>query len=207
VDTLLHEAGHAFHYCLARHQPLSAYHHTSHEFSEVASQAMEYLSRPYLSEFYTGEELAVLLEDQLRGAMRLLPWIAMLDAFQQWVYTSQEHGPQARKEKWTELERRFRPGIEWSGLGEYRGIVWQYPHIFTSPFYYIEYGVSLLAALRVWLNSLEDRRGAVEAYKRALALGASRPLPELFRAAGAEMAFDEGTIGEIVRGTMAHVER
>lgn len=198
VDTMLHEGGHAFHYFLARKQPLYSYHHTGQEFSEVASQAMELLARPYLDEFYSGDDLARILDDQVLTVLRFFPWMAMLDAFQHWVYTSPEHDSEARRAKWIELEGRFRPYIDWSGLEAYREIGWQYPHVFDVPFYYVEYGIAQLGALQIWLNSLEDERGAVEAYKRALSLGGSRPLPELFAAAGAEFAFDDGAVGSLV---------
>ncbi len=205
VDTLLHEGGHAFHYCLARHLPLRSYHTTTNEFSEVASQGMEFLARPYLEVFYPEEDLQRLRDGQLKGQLRSLPWIAMLDSFQHWLYTAEEHGPEARRKKWAEIEARFRPGIDWTGLEGYRDIGWQYPHIFGSPFYYIEYGIALLAALQVWLNSLEDERGAVAAYKRALSLGGAQPLPRLFEAAGAEFAFGGSTISRIAKGVVGQI--
>jgi oligoendopeptidase F len=205
VDTLLHEAGHAFHYCLARHQPLVSYHHTGHEFSEVASMGMELLARPYLGEFYNADDLRKILNDQIKSAVSFFPWNAMIDAFQHWVYTADENGREARKTKWADLERRYRPWTEWSGLEVYRDIVWQYPHVFDSPFYYIEYGIAQLAAFRVWLNSLEDKARAVKSYKSALSLGGSRPLPELFKAAGAKFSLSEETISEIMGGVMAQV--
>jgi oligoendopeptidase F len=168
--------------------------------------SMELLARPYLGEFYSEEELGRLLKDQLKDKLRFFPFMAMIDAFQHWMYTTEEeHGAEARKAKWTELEERFRPGIDWSGLEQFREIGWQYLHVFEVPFYYVEYGIAQLAALRVWLNSLEDERGAIEAYKRGLALGGSRPLPELFRAAGAEFALNDGAVKEIVDGTMGHL--
>lgn len=206
VDTLLHEGGHAFHYFLAREQPLQSYHHSGHEFSEVASQAMEFLARPYLAEFYKPAELGRLRDDQIRASLSFLPFMAMIDAFQHWVYTTDDTGTAARRAKWAELEARFRPDTDWSGLEQSRDYGWQYPHVFGSPFYYVEYGIALLAALRVWLNSLADERGAVQSYKAALALGGSRPLPELFQAAGAEFGLGDRIVGDIVRGAVAQIE-
>jgi oligoendopeptidase F len=104
-----------------------------------------------------------------------------------------------------ELEARYRPWINWSGVEEYRGIGWQYTHVFGYPFYYIEYGIAQLAAFRVWLNSLSNKEEAVAAYKRGLSLGGSRPLPELFAAAGARFSFDEATVGEIMDGVKAEL--
>lgn len=205
VDTVLHEGGHSFHYFLASGQPVFSYHHTGLEFSEVASMSMELLSRPYIGEFYPREDLQRLKDEQIREALRFFPFMAMIDAFQHWVYTAPEHGAEARRAKWAELEGRFRPGIDWSGLEAYREIGWQYPHVFSVPFYYVEYGIAQLAAFRIWLNSLEDEKGAVAAYKKALALGGSRPLPQLFKAAGAEFGLDDRSVGPIVEKTLAQV--
>jgi oligoendopeptidase F len=71
-------------------------------------------------------------------------------------------------------------------------------HIFLYPFYYIEYGIAQIGALQVWRNARRDPVGAVAAYRRFLALGATRPLPELYRAAGAELSFDRETLAELV---------
>lgn len=206
VDTLLHEGGHAFHYFLARELPLHSYHNSGMEFSEVASMSMELLARPYLGEFYSEEELDRLLDDQLRGLLSGVPWIAMLDAFQHWVYTAEEHGAEARRARWREIEQRFRPDLDWSGLEQYRDVGWQYLHVFVVPLYYIEYGIAQIAALQVWLRSLEDPRGAIEAYKRGLSLGGSRPLPELFAAAGAEFDMGDKVVSMVTERTVAQIK-
>jgi oligoendopeptidase F len=206
VTTLLHEGGHAFHYFLAREQPLHSYHFAGMEFEEVGSMSMELLARPYLGEFYSEEELDRLLDDQLRGVLSGMPWIAMLDLFQHWVYTAEDHGPEARRAKWREIEQRFRPDLDWSGIEQYRDIGWQYLHVFVVPFYYIEYGIAQIAALQVWLHSLEDPRGAIEAYKRGLSLGGSRPLPELFAAAGAEFDMGDKVVGMVTEKTVAQIK-
>ncbi len=205
VDTLLHEGGHSFHYYLARKLPIPSYHSTTHEFSEVASMSMELLSRPYLDEFYSEEERGRLLKDQLREKLRFFPFMAMINSFQHWVYTADDHSASARRKKWVELEERFRQGLDWTGLEQYREIGWQYPHVFDVPFYYVEYGIAQLAALRIWLNSLENERKAIEEYKRGLALGGSKPLPLLFEAAGAKFALNDETVKAIVEGTMAQL--
>jgi oligoendopeptidase F len=80
-------------------------------------------------------------------------------------------------------------------------------HIFVVPFYLVEYGIAQIAALRIWLNSRRDERAAVAAYKRGLALGGSRPLPELFRAAGVEFGLDDRTVGPVIAGVLAELAR
>ncbi len=126
---------------------------------------------------------------------------ASVDAFQHWIYLDDEgRDAGARDRKWLELRRRFEgPSVDWSGLDAQRIARWyQQPHLFASPFYYIEYGIAQLGALQVWRNSRRDRGEAVRRYREALALGATQPLPELFRAAGAKLIFDAGGMGELI---------
>ncbi len=205
VDTMLHEGGHAFHFFLSQKLPLTSYHETGSEMAEVASMTMELLARPYLGEFYKKDELERLLDDQIRSILDFFPFMAMIDSFQHWVYTAEEHGVEARRAKWAELEARFRPGIDWSELEQYRDVGWQYLHVFEVPLYYVEYGIAQLAALRIWLNSLQDEKKAIDDYKNGLALGSSRPLPELYEAVGADFAFNDKAVSKIVQDALAQI--
>jgi oligoendopeptidase F len=64
-----------------------------------------------------------------------------------------------------------------------------------------------LGALQVWRNSLSSPATAVVHYREALALGAVRRLPEIYRAAGARLTFDVATIGELVELVEARIEK
>ncbi len=200
VDTLLHEGGHSFHYFLAREIKLPTYHGTGMEFAEVASMSMELLSRPYFKEFYSGDTLERVLNDQLRKILEFFPFMAMIDAFQHWVYTEKgDTGAKARGAKWCELEKRFQPKLDWSGVEDVRDLGWQYPHVFSVPFYYVEYGIAQLGALAIWKQSLKNHPKAVERYKSGLKLGGSKPLPELFAAIGAQFGLSSDIIKPLAR--------
>jgi oligoendopeptidase F len=203
VETLLHEGGHSFHYYLARNIELSSYHQTSLEFAEVASMSMELLARPFLKEFYKDDELKLVLVDQLKKILEFFPFMAMVDAFQHWVYTHGENGgvvlePSLWSKKWQELEARFNPMIDWTGFEDIRDHGWQYPHIFWVPFYYVEYGIAQMGALTIWKQSLENYNLAVEKYKKALSLGATKTLPELFQSIGGVLKMNEHTLKPLV---------
>jgi oligoendopeptidase F len=91
------------------------------------------------------------------------------------------------------------PGFDWTGFEEARMTGWhRKPHIFTAPFYYIEYGMAQVGALQAWRNSLSDQAGALAAYRHALSLGGTKTLPELFAAAGAEFRFDTDMLADLV---------
>jgi oligoendopeptidase F len=89
--------------------------------------------------------------------------------------------------------------VDWSGLDRERVARWyRQLHIFEHPFYYIEYGIAQLGALQIWRASLTDPAAAIARYKEALALGGTRPLPEIYRTAGASLVFDEAPMAELV---------
>lgn len=198
VDTLLHEGGHAFHYYLAREISLSSYHGTGMEFAEVASMSMELLSRPYFQEFYPRESLQRVLDEQLKKALEFFPFMAMIDSFQHWVYTTTTPNAEARRKKWAELEAQFQPKLDWTQFETARDIGWQYPHVFSVPFYYVEYGIAQLGAFAIWKESLSNHKRAVELYKQGLSLGGSKPLPELFSAVGAKFGLSSEIIEPLV---------
>jgi oligoendopeptidase F len=196
VRTLLHEGGHAFHQMASREQPLIHYRTCPYEFAEVASMGMELLAAPHLGVFYRdGADFKRAFRNTLEDAVILFPWIATIDAFQHWVYTHPAHTREERRTAWVELFLRFQPSIDWTGYEEERDYAWHRQlHLFSVPFYYIEYGIAQVGALQVWLQSRRDHRQAVERYWRALSLGGSRPLPKLFEAAGATFKFDYETL-------------
>ncbi|HTE05713.1 MAG TPA: M3 family metallopeptidase, partial [Planctomycetota bacterium] len=191
LRTLLHEGGHAFHALAARGQPLATGRHAPLEFAEVASMGMELLAAEHLPAVL-GEEAGVrALRAQLERTLELLPWVATIDAFQHWLYTYPEHTREERAAYWTALRRRFEPSVDWSGHEEWLSREWQRQlHLFKHPFHDIEYGIAQVGALQLWLNARHQGRPAVTAWREALALGGSRPLPELFTTA--HLCFDFG---------------
>jgi oligoendopeptidase F len=178
--------------------------HPGSEMAEVASMSMELLAAPFLGRdlggFYSPDEERHARIADLEGLLVSLAHISSVDAMQQWIYTEPAGADRdARDRKWLELRDRFQPGVDWTGLEDLRVARWlAQPHFFSHPFYYIEYGIAQLGALQVWRNSLSDPAGAVAAYREALALGDTRPLPELFAAAGAHLVFDVNGMAELV---------
>jgi oligoendopeptidase F len=208
VRTLLHEGGHAFHTLACRGEKLAAYRECPLEFCEVASMTMELFGASHLDPFYTQENADRSNRKLLEGIVLILPWIATVDAFQHWIYTHPGHSHDDRRAAWRGLIERFGGIVDWSGLEEARDHSWHRQlHIFLYPFYYIEYGIAQLGALQIWKRSLTDRKGAVADYRKALALGGSRPLPELFEAAGIRFGFDEALIAPLMTTLGEQLER
>jgi oligoendopeptidase F len=195
VETILHEAGHAFHALATRDEDLYPYRSAPIEFCEVASMSMELLGNEFIEEFYSSDEAKRARRVHLEGVVAVFPWIATVDAFQHWIYTHPNHSREERRKAWLGLMDRFGGDVDWSGFENARANLWHRQlHIFIHPFYYIEYGIAELGALQVWANSKRDKARALNDYKKSLALGGSRPLPELFSAAGCQFEFSARTI-------------
>jgi oligoendopeptidase F len=200
VETMLHEAGHAFHALATRNESLYAYRGSPIEFCEVASMSMELLGNEFLEEFYPAVEANRARRTHLEGIVGIFPWIATVDAFQHWIYTHPEHTRADRTAAWLALMDRFGGDVDWSGYEDARKNLWHRQlHIFLHPFYYVEYGIAQLGALQVWANSKRNKAEALANYQRALALGNSRPLPELFSAAGCKFSFNRQTVKPLVQ--------
>jgi oligoendopeptidase F len=204
VQTVLHEGGHAFQVFECGHRPYF-FLEIPYEFGEVASMSMELLASPFLESeqggFYARDEAARARIQYLESMLYFWPYMAVVDAFQHWVYENPQAALEAENcdKYWAELWDKFMPGVDWRGLEEEKSTGWQRkPHIFDEPFYYIEYGLAQLGSVQVWMNSLQDRSEAVAVYRQALSLGSSVTLPQLYETAGARFAFDTQTLREAV---------
>ena len=205
VMTLIHEGGHACHSFEASRLPWHQQRQVGLEFAEVASMGMELLAAPYFAKavggFYTEAEAGRALAENLEKDLLFWPYMAVVDAFQHWVYENPAAAmePANCDRQWAKLWRRFMAGVDWTGLEDVLETGWQRKlHIFLVPFYYVEYGLAQLGAAQVWANALKDQAGAVAAYRRALAFGGTKSLPELYATAGAKFAFDAGTLSPVV---------
>ncbi len=206
--TMVHEAGHAFHSLLSVQEPLVDYRDSPIEFAEVASMSMELLTYPQLGEFYGDGEADRARREHLEGIVGTLCWIAQIDAFQQWIYTHPGHTREERRRCWLGLQDRFGGIASYEGFEETRARSWQRQlHLFSLPFYYIEYGIAQLGALQMWQRARSDASAALGGYKRGLSLGGSRSLPTLFEEAGLRFDFGPDTIRSLIGEVTEELER
>ena len=199
--TMVHEGGHAIHSFLNRELTLTAFKNIPSEAAELASMSMELLSMKYWSAFYpNAEDLYRAREEHLEDILKVLPWIAQIDAFQHWVYTNPTHSIEERSAQWLALSKRFGTGLtDWTSFEDLQAHSWQRQlHLFEVPFYYIEYGIAQLGAIGVWKNSLENEAKAIEQYKAGLSLGYTRSLPEIYETAGVTFDLSPKRIGELM---------
>lgn len=198
--TMVHEGGHAVHSFLSRDLKLTSFKSLPSEVAELASMSMELLTMKYWDEFYSNsEDLKRAKKEQLESILKILPWIAQIDAFQHWVYENPDHTIEERYENWLKLSKDFGTGLtDWTGFEDMQMTGWQRQlHLYEVPFYYIEYGIAQLGALGVWMNSMKSESEAVEKYKNALSLGYTVSIPEIYSTAGIPFDFSAEYLKEL----------
>lgn len=198
--TMVHEGGHAVHSFLSRDLELTGFKSLPSEVAELASMSMELLTMDLWDTFYAdADDLKRAQREQLEGIIKILPWIAMIDAFQHWIYTNPKHTIAERTAEWLSLGERFGTGMmDYSDFEYVKQSSWQRQlHLFEVPFYYIEYGIAQLGAIGVWKNFEKDAVKSIDQYKKALALGYTRSIPEIYKEAGLQFDFSSATLKEL----------
>ena len=201
LTTMVHEGGHAIHSFLTHPLALSSFKEYPMEIAEVASMSMELFSMEHWDLFFDDKnDLARAREHQLERVITIFPWIATIDKFQHWVYENPGHSLTEREDKWMEILTEFSSSVlDWQGLEPYRHFSWQRQlHLFEVPFYYIEYGIAQLGAIGLWKQYKENKEKALSNYTKALSLGGTRTLPELYDAAHLKFNFSKEHIKQLM---------
>jgi oligoendopeptidase F len=198
--TMMHEGGHAVHSFLSHDLPLSAMKEYPMEIAELASMSMELFTLEYWKDFFASEDECRRAQwEELERVIDVLPWIAIIDKFQHWLYTHPGHTVAEREATWVEIHEEFSTGtIDWSDFEAYRHNLWQKQlHLFEVPFYYIEYGIAQLGAIAMWRQYKDNKEQALDNYMSALSAGYTKTLKELYSIAGIRFDFSPAYIKEL----------
>ncbi|TND02584.1 MAG: oligoendopeptidase, M3 family [Bacteroidetes bacterium] len=202
VVTMVHEAGHAVHSFLMRDLEIKAFRDNPSEVDELASMSMELMTMEHWDVFYPDPaDLKRARAEHLEKIIDSLCWIAAVDKFQHWIYEHKQHTAGERAEAWHKIMGELGSGVtDWSGYEDRLQTLWQRQlHIYEMPFYYIEYGFAQLGAIAVWRNYKNDPAKAVAAYEKALRMGYTRPIGEIYAAAGVRFDFSGDYVNELIR--------
>ncbi|MDQ7950005.1 MAG: M3 family oligoendopeptidase, partial [Pedobacter sp.] len=92
LTTMVHEGGHAIHTFLTADLELNDFKHCPSEVAELASMSMELISMDNWNVYFDKEEdLIRAKKEQLTDVLKTLPWVAVIDQFQHWIYTNPDH--------------------------------------------------------------------------------------------------------------------
>lgn len=208
--TMVHEGGHAIHSFLDKDLDLVEFKSPPSEVAELASMSMELISMEHWNVFFTNEEeLKRAKRQQLESVIDALPWIAAVDKFQHLLYEKPEHTVEERYAIWMQLIKDFGSNVvNYNGLEDFVKRKWQVQlHLFEVPFYYIEYGFAQLGAIAMWRQYKQDPKKAIENYKKALALGYTKSIPQIYEAAGIKFDFSPGYVKELMDFVKAEYDK
>jgi oligoendopeptidase F len=209
LTTMVHEGGHAIHTFVTADLELNDFKHCPSEVAELASMSMELISMDEWDAFFEyPEELKRAKRDQLKDVLKTLPWVAIVDQFQHWIYTNPEHTAAERNAAWVEIFERFGANfIDWNEHKDAEAFLWQKQlHIFEVPFYYIEYGIAQLGAIAVWKNYKENPKDGLNNYLNALKLGYTKTIREIYETAGVRFDFSAAYVKELVHFVQNELE-
>lgn len=210
LTTMVHEGGHAVHTFLTANLELNDFKHCPSEVAELASMSMELLSMDHWGIYFDKEEdLIRAKKEQLHDVLKTLPWVAVIDQFQHWIYTNPSHNAADREEAFKQIYTRFGAGFaNWEGQETEFGNLWQKQlHLFEVPFYYIEYAIAQLGAIAIWKNFKENPEKALEQYTEALSLGYTKPINKIYETAGIKFDFSPKYINELASFIKAELEK
>lgn len=209
--TMVHEGGHAIHSFLSRDLDLCDFKSVPSEVAELASMSMELISMDSWDEFYSDEkELQRAKKEQMQKVLEGLPWIAAVDKFQQWIYTT-DHTADQRRQEWKNIMSELNSSvIDWEGHEDALLNLWQKQlHLYEVPFYYIEYGMAQLGAIAMWRSYKQLGQEALDNYDAALKLGYTKSIGDLYKTAGIEFNFSQEYVKELadfIKGQLADLD-
>lgn len=212
LTTMVHEGGHAVHTFLTAGLELNDFKHCPSEVAELASMSMELMSMDNWDVYFENEEdLIRAKREQLVDVLKTLPWVAVIDQFQHWIYTNPAHNAADREAAFKQIYTRFGAGFtNWDDLDQQFGNLWQKQlHLFEVPFYYIEYAIAQLGAIAIYKNYKENPELAIKQYLDALSLGYTKPMNEIYETAGIKFDFSVGYVEELatfIKGELAKLD-
>ena len=208
VDVLTHEAGHALMaYCSKDTIENPDLLWPTSEACEIHSMSMEFFAYPWIHEFFK-EDTNKYKISHMSGAVTFIPYGVCVDHYQHMVYANPNATPAERRKMWSDLEKTYLPWRIMDGLEAYEnGMFWfQQGHIFSSPFYYIDYTLAQVCALEFYLNSLENKEEAFARYLHLCKLGGSKSFLELISEVGINNPFNNGSIKKIIDKLLPVIE-
>ncbi len=209
LTNMVHEGGHAVHTFISSGLELNDFKHLPSEVAELASMSMELISMDRWDIFFDNQEdLTRAKKDQLKDVLKTLPWVAVVDQFQHWIYTNPDHTAEQRREAWVQIFKPFGLNFaDWTGYEEVLENLWQKQlHIFEVPFYYIEYAIAQLGAIAVWKNYRENPSEGLEKYKAALKLGYTKTIREIYETAGIKFDFSTEYVKQLAEFVQSELD-
>jgi M3 family oligoendopeptidase len=200
IRTLTHEMGHAF--MGWESQPIESVdlHWPTSDAAEIHSMGMEFLAMRYIDEFFNDELAEKYKRNRWKDAVEMICYICIVDEFQHWVYEHPNATIDERDQAWNNIWDIYKPGIDFSGYENYKHLRWySQGHIFTMPFYYIDYAIAETGAMQIALMDEKDHAKTVEAYIELCRIGGTKSVLDIFKAVGMRSPFEENLMRDLMQ--------
>ena len=194
-----YEAGHAFQVYMSKDNELPELSFPTYESCEIHSMSMEFITWPWSKEFFK-EDTDKYHYLHLSSAIKFLPYGILVDHFQHEVYNNPNMTPEERKETWRKLEKMYLPykNYEECDFLE-RGNYWfQQGHIFSSPFYYIDYTLAQMCSLQFWKRAQDNDPKMWEDYLEICKVGGTKSFLGILETAHLKSPFASGSLKEVM---------
>ena len=201
VDVLTHEGGHAFNFYMCKDMKIPEYREPTMETAEIHSMSMEFFAWPYMEDFFKEDQYKYRYH-HLSSAVEFLPYGVCVDHFQHWVYENPNATHEERCQVWKELEAKYNPEKKYDKLPTLnKGRYWlRQGHIFSSPFYYIDYTLAQVIAFQFLLLDQKDHEKAWKKYVKLVKCGGKYPFCELLEHNKLKNPFEDGTMKKVIGG-------
>lgn len=207
ITVLTHEAGHAFQVYMSRNFEIPEYNWPTYEACEIHSMSMEFFTWPWMKQFFK-EDTEKFKFEHLSGSLSFLPYGVSVDEFQHVIYENPNMTPQERKKAWRSIEQKYMPHINYdeNEFLEDGGYWQQQSHIFTTPFYYIDYTLAQICAFQFWVKAEENREDAFLDYVKLCKAGGSQSFLKLVDYANLVSPFQDGCLQKVVQPVETYLE-
>lgn len=199
VDTLTHEAGHAFQLYMSRNIDMPEINFPTLDCCEIHSMTMELLTWPWMKLFFKDDE-EKFKRTHMATIVRLIPYCMIVDEFQHIIYKNPKLTPEERSSEWRRLEKIYTPWKNYDGNKFLEKGCWWFKqgHIFKNPFYYIDYALAEVCALQIWSNMEENYDEVLENYMEICRDAGKRSFVETVNAGNLKSPFEEGCLDNII---------
>lgn len=199
VRVMVHEMGHAFQVWESLHIEAVDLRTGSYELAEIYSMGMEFLSLPYMEEFFSKENSAKFAKNKWVDSLYTICYVCVVDEFQHYVYENPKLSAKERDDQWVKLYAKYLPGIDFSGYEKYAKTRWYAQHhIFAIPFYYIDYALAETIAMQFGRLAEKDHPKTMKIYLELCKIGGTKKFLKAVGDARLRSPFEEDLIVELV---------
>lgn len=157
--------------------------------------SMEFLTYDWMNLFF-GDQADKYRYAHLSDAITFIPYGAAIDEFQHWVYENPEVSHEERCARFREIEKKYLSHRRYDDAPIFEKGGWwmRQSHIFSAPFYYIDYTLAQVVAFQFFVENEKNHEKAWKKYVRLCRMGGKYPFVTLLKKAGLRNPFEDGNV-------------